>query len=336
MSVQLTCFDLEGPLSPQDHASELLGQVPQGQDLFRVISRYDDLLALQRRIDYEPGDTLVLILPYFIRHGIGSAEIRVASERATLVDGAREVIARSRRDGQIVYVVSTSYEPHAKAIGARLGLPGEFIVATQIEPDQWNRALSDEATKLLDDARQHILDRFCRPEFTPTLDEQIVSFLDELYWNKLPSLGVFLTGGLATVVGGRRKVWALEQIARRHQVSTRDVVFVGDSITDAAVLRSVDLAGGLAISFNGNQFAVEACTLAVADLSLTSLLPVLDAWKNGKRAAVRDLVDSSHATGRTSFDWVWYPSATPQRLDATVTRHARVRAHVRQHAAGLG
>jgi len=60
--MKLICFDLEGPLTPQDNAYELMKLVPRGGKIFEVLSRYDDLLALEGRPGYEPGDTLALII----------------------------------------------------------------------------------------------------------------------------------------------------------------------------------------------------------------------------------------------------------------------------------
>ena len=56
------CFDLEGPLSPHDNAYELMKLFPNGDKIFEVISRYDDLLTLEEREDYEPGDIVALRL----------------------------------------------------------------------------------------------------------------------------------------------------------------------------------------------------------------------------------------------------------------------------------
>ena len=43
---------------------------PNGDRIFEVISRYDDLLTLEEREGYEPGDTLALIVPFLILHNI--------------------------------------------------------------------------------------------------------------------------------------------------------------------------------------------------------------------------------------------------------------------------
>ena len=59
-------FDLEGPISPQDNAYEVLGLAKDGERVFEVISKYDDILTLEGREGYEPGDTLKLIVPFLL------------------------------------------------------------------------------------------------------------------------------------------------------------------------------------------------------------------------------------------------------------------------------
>ena len=76
------CFDLEGPLSPQDNAYELMKLFPNGDRVFEVISRYDDLLTLEEREDYEPGDTLALIVPFLILHDISGDNIAELAGKA--------------------------------------------------------------------------------------------------------------------------------------------------------------------------------------------------------------------------------------------------------------
>ena len=67
-STRCIAFDMEGPLTSQDAAFELMGLVPGGHEVFRAISRYDDILALAGRPGYEPGDTLALIVPFLLYH----------------------------------------------------------------------------------------------------------------------------------------------------------------------------------------------------------------------------------------------------------------------------
>src|SRR4030043_400511 len=87
------CFDLEGPLSPQDNAYELMKLFPNGDKVFEVISRYDDLLTLAEREDYEPGDTLALIVPFLILHDISENDITTLATKASLTGGAQKLIS---------------------------------------------------------------------------------------------------------------------------------------------------------------------------------------------------------------------------------------------------
>ena len=76
----IICFDLEGPLSPQDNAYEVMGLFENGHEIFEVISRYDDLLTIENRENYEPGDTLALIAPFLVYHKITEADITKVSD----------------------------------------------------------------------------------------------------------------------------------------------------------------------------------------------------------------------------------------------------------------
>ena len=63
----LICFDLEGSLSPQDNAYELMKLLPNGDRIFEVISRYDSMLGNTKK------DTIELLLnslTYIIRKEI--------------------------------------------------------------------------------------------------------------------------------------------------------------------------------------------------------------------------------------------------------------------------
>ena len=99
-------FDLEGPLSPQDNAYEVMKLIgDEGARIFEAISKYDDILALEGREGYEPGDTLALIIPFLMLHGITEEDIKRVSERATLVRGAKYLFERLRAEGWDIYII---------------------------------------------------------------------------------------------------------------------------------------------------------------------------------------------------------------------------------------
>ena len=65
---------------------------PDGDRIFEVISRYDDLLTIEEREDYEPGDTLALLvsLAFGQMFDLSQAQIDGASEDLEAVGWAAQ------------------------------------------------------------------------------------------------------------------------------------------------------------------------------------------------------------------------------------------------------
>jgi energy-converting hydrogenase A subunit R len=63
-------------------------------------------------------------------------------------------------------------------------------------------------------------------------------------------------------VGGEAKAAAVRAILQRTGAEVSEVMYVGDSITDVQALEMVKRGGGLAVSFNGNAYAIKAANVA--------------------------------------------------------------------------
>ena len=322
-------FDLEGPLSPQDNAFDLMHRAGAGQ-IFRLISRYDDLLALEGRAGYEPGDTLALIVPFLVRHGVTEADIERAGRETGLVPGAKELIESLRERGWRVFCISTSYEQYARMIGERLGLNAECIACTSFPLDAYRRDASAQEMVLVDSLERALAG--LEPERD---DAELKALLDRFYWEELPLLPLGRVLREVKPVGGRRKVQALRRFLPAG-LGLDEAVAVGDSITDAAMLEAVDEAGGLAIAFNANEYALPHATAGLASTHLSDLAPLLEAWEQGSREGARRAVEererAEDAGDRGQCQWL---KGRKDMADALRT-HKRLRALVRRAAASLG
>lgn len=282
------CFDLEGPLSPQDNAYEVMKLIgPAGARIFEAISRYDDLLALEGRPNYEPGDTLALIVPFFLLHNITDADIRAISARAKLVDGAAYLFEQLRADGWEIFIISTSYEQHAHHIGQQLAVPRDHIICTRLALAKQRQKLSETFFSIIRAAEAELL------ELDPALEQNepaLKELLDSLFFQQLPALGyeVFAT----RVIGGERKAEAVRRIARDQGMAIREIIAVGDSITDFKMLREVAAQNGLAVVFNGNEYAVPYATVGLASADIRFLYLLCRAFvRGGKEAALALVTD---------------------------------------------
>jgi energy-converting hydrogenase A subunit R len=304
---------------------------PHGDKVFEVISRYDDLLTVEGRPGYEPGDTLALIVPFLLYHDISEASITGLAEEASLTPGARELVAelRSRRWG--VFCISTSYEQYARRITQRVGIPAQNVACTLLPLDSYRAALCKGGLAVVRRVEQDILGM--RPNSD---DDRIRERLDRFFWTELPPTSVGVVAMGVKPRGGKRKVEALESFAQAHHQPVAHWVVVGDSITDFKMLKAVDGAGGLAIAFNANEFALPYSTLGLASIDLGDLWPVLEAWAGGRRGAVEGLVAERQRAGaegdRGHFHWLAGVADIAQPLQV----HRRIRRLVREEAAKLG
>ena len=329
--MNLICFDLEGPLAPQDNAYELMKLFPHGSKIFEVISRYDDLLTLEGRPDYEPGDTLALITPFLAYHGIEEEQIVSMGQKAELTPGATTLISKLKSRGWYIFCISTSYEQYALSVTQRLGILSDNVACTSFPLTQIRKLLSQNDFALLEQTEHEIVN------LNPfTDDTKIREYLDYFYGQKLPRTRWGIIIGQVRPVGGKRKVEALEKFSTRIGKPLSHWVVVGDSITDFKMLQAVNKTGGLAIAFNANEYALPYSTLGLASVSLYDLWIVLEAWEKGGRQDVERVVKESEKAGGTrDRGWLHWLDGTKD-ITPALEIHKRTRRLVREEAAKLG
>jgi len=329
--MNLICFDLEGPLAPQDNAYELMKLFPRGGKIFEVISRYDDLLTLESRPDYEPGDTLALITPFLAYHGIEEEQIAAMGQKAGLTSGAAELTFKLKSRGWYVFCISTSYEQYAFPITKRLGIPSDNVACTSFPLVQIRQLLSQNEFALLEQTEHEIVN------LNPFADDtRIKEYLDYFYWHKLPRTSSGRIISQVKPVGGRRKVEALENFSTRMGKPLSRWTVVGDSITDFKMLRAVNKASGLAIAFNANEYALNYATMSLASVRLDDLWVVLEAWEKGGCQDVERVVKEKEKAGGTGDrEWFHWLDGTKD-ITPALEIHKKIRRLVREEAAKLG
>jgi energy-converting hydrogenase A subunit R len=328
--MKLICFDLEGPLTPQDNAYELMKLVPRGGKIFEVLSRYDDLLALEGRPGYEPGDTLALIIPFVAYHKIEEKQISAMGQEARLTPGATELISQLESEQWNTFCITTSYEQFAFSVTQRLGISSEHVACTPLPLRQIQQLSSGDEFALLKQAEDKIV------ALEPFVDDaKIREYLDYFYWQKLPHSGWGQIMTQVKPIGGRRKVEALENFSTRVGKPFSQWVVVGDSITDCKMLEAVNKTGGLAIAFNASEYALQYATMSLASVRLDDLWIALEAWQKGGRHNVQEVVkDREGAGGTENRGWFhWLDGITD--MTPALEIHKRIRRLVRKDAAKL-
>jgi len=331
LTVNFICFDLEGPLSPKDNAYELMKLFPNGDRIFEVISRYDDLLTLEEKEDYEPGDTLALIVPFLLLHNISEDNITTLATEASLTGGAAELVSWLEYNGWKVFCITTTYEQYAIHITQKLGIYAHNVACTPFPLNKLRQTLCKEDTALLQKTEEDIL------TMQPVTDDgRIKQSLDHFFWEKLPTTELGEVIKQVQPMGGRRKVAALNRFADKYDQPLSRWVVVGDSITDFRMLQTVEAAGGLAIAFNANEYALPYATMSLASTFVSDLNEVLPAWQKGYRKEIEKVVREKEKIGgredRGYFHWL----SGRKDMDEVIQLHKRIRRLVREEAGKLG
>jgi energy-converting hydrogenase A subunit R len=325
------CFDLEGPLAPQDNAYELMKLFPKGDKIFEVISRYDDLLTLEEKEGYEPGDTLALIVPFLILHNISEANISTLAAEASLTGGVQRLISHLQNSGWRIFCISTSYEQYAFYITQKLGIYAHNVACTSFPLNKLRATLCQEDEKLLRQAEADIL------KMRPVADDKrIKQSLDRFFWQKMPASKLGAAISQVKPVGGRRKVVALNKFAGKYDQPLSNWAVVGDSITDFRMLQAVEAANGLAIVFNGNEYALPYATMSLASTLISDLIEVLEVWHKGGRDAVEKLVKKKEKAGGTGDRGYFHWLAGRKNIGDVIKIHKKMRKLVREEAGKLG
>jgi energy-converting hydrogenase A subunit R len=274
-----TAFDLEGPLSPQDNAYEVMQLIDNGRALFETISKYDDYLTSQNRPNYEPGDTLKLIVPFMLVSGATEEDVKKVSKQAKIVCGAKELIKWLQEDAWDVHIISTSYEQHAHGIASQLGVAYQKVHCTSFPLDSFAEMLGDVEKELIRAVQEEILSFYFNVGISENQRfKEFASKLDRFFFEQVPRTRIKAIFDQIKVVGGERKVRALMK-AIGDSAAIENTAVTGDSITDYKMLQKVCHNGGLSIVFNGNIFALPYGNVGVACTDLRPLYPIFAAFR---------------------------------------------------------
>lgn len=301
--------DCEGPISKNDNAFELSSNiVPDGDRFFAIVSKYDDVLAdVVKKRGYKAGDTLRLILPFLKAYGATNKKIEdFSAQNVLLVPGAKNTLTFVRQL-MTSFIVSTSYEQYISALCALTGFPFENTYCTRLDLDKY--VTSTGETKRLKELGKEIaaLSMITIPKNATSVndfsrrDQKTVERLDEIFWQELSNMesGKMLTD--VNPVGGTQKARAVEDIIKKMDCSLDHVMYVGDSITDTQALKLVKEDGGLAVSFNGNDYSVrEADVVVLSGHTIVTSVLAETFSRTGKEGTLR-LVNEWGSSGLEKY-----------------------------------
>jgi len=317
--------DWEGPWVLTDFAFEVAIAFFNDHEFFERLSQYDDYLVLvERREGYEAGDTLRLLAPFLVAQDVTSEELRDLAENVlSYTPDAEETLPKLIEFEPVV--ISTAYSQFLDVSAKPLGI--ERYHATRFEPERYGlpRDLKDELLDAVD-----VISSL--PEIEIPLDKnamRAVEWLNDFFWNRMAKTEVGRILDEVKAVGGRRKLDVV------LSYSPNDPLVIGDSISDYAML-SWAKERGIAISFNGNEFAVRNSNVAVVSDTTFSEAYLVEAYvregKEGLRRAMEKEFESAFARKLENTEFFWVEES---ELEEIVRRSVDMRRRLRGLAGAL-
>lgn len=271
MTLSLFFTDCEGPLTTNDNAFELASTfIPQGDHIFTTLSRYDDVLAdIIQPPKYQAGSTLKFIAPFLKAYNVSNQMIQTySSNHLILIQGTKPMLSLVQ---QLLpsYIVSTSYQQYLQALCTSIGFDSTHVFATTLDLDAFSLPIKE--VKHLQQLRAEIASfpLIEIPENAESIDDlppstqKIIHRLNQIFRVQLPQM---ISGQLLqsiTPIGGIEKAQKVKAVTSQLNSQLANVMYVGDSITDAQALRLVHDHGGLSVAFNGNRYALAQANLAI-------------------------------------------------------------------------
>jgi energy-converting hydrogenase A subunit R len=282
--------DCEGPISKNDNALELTSNyVENGEKLFTALSLYDDALAeVIKRRGHRAGATLKLVLPFLKACGVTDQTMREFSRKnLVMIANAKETLAHMQEIAES-FIVSTSYEQYIHALCTTLDFPFENTYCTRVRLDKYELTVTEKA-KLLELKEE--ITRLPLIRISPNAkserdlserDRDTIRRLDTIFQRKLARTESERMFREVKPVGGMEKAGSVKDIVKKLCCKPKDAMYVGDSITDVEAFKLVKSRGGLAVSFNGNRYAVENSQIAImAENSLTTAVVADEFCRSG-------------------------------------------------------
>ncbi|MDH5481659.1 MAG: HAD hydrolase family protein [Candidatus Bathyarchaeota archaeon] len=271
--------DCEGPISKNDNAFEITSSfIPDGKKLFTLISKYDDVLAdVLKRPHYEAGDTLKLVLPFLKAHDITDRKMQeFSTKNLILIANIKDTLNHVRNTAK-VFIVSTSYEHYIKALCQTIAFPYESTYCTRLNIDKYALTKKEKAKlkQIAEEITQMPLIEI--PQKAKSLqdfsekNQKTIRRLDEIFLKEIANMDSGRILEEVNPVGGSEKAEATRDAVKKVGAALSDLMYVGDSITDVDAFKLAKDGNGLAVSFNGNQYAIKNAEVAVlSENSLTT------------------------------------------------------------------
>lgn len=271
--------DCEGPLTLNDNAYEMADKfIENGGELFKILSLYDDYIVdIVKKENYKAGNTLKLILPFFVVENLTNQDFIDFSKDNIYAVRDSKFLLNYLKNAMNTYIVSTSYGQYIEAVSNYMQLPFENTFYTKVDIDSLK--LNDEEIKKIIEFKDLILK-----------NPDDYELFDDIFFNQISKMGIYEKIRDIEVVGGEGKKLAIDEIIRRDDINQDQIFYIGDSITDVEPLAFAHKNNGISVSFNGNEYPLKVAEIAIISPSAVATAVIANVYAENDKNYVLEFI----------------------------------------------
>lgn len=250
--------------------------IRNGGHFYDVLARYDALTAyVLGREEATAGNTVKWVIPFLKANGATDYLMREAyKESMDLLPGAEDALRFISR--LLPTHVSTSmYEHGWMAVEERVGAPLCDVFCSRVDLDhvQFGRADSRKIREMCERISSLRIPKTVYELNVPMEvhedDIRIIRTLDDILQQGIPDLPAMGLMESSNPVTSHRKAYQLLDVRKQTNIDLDCTMYIGGEDTDYQCLDLVRDAGGVAVAFNGSDFAVRGSNIAIMSKDAT-------------------------------------------------------------------
>lgn len=273
--------------------------IRNGGHFYDVLARYDDLTAyVLGREEATAGNCLKWIVPFLKAYGATDHLVHECSrERLELMPNAGRTM-RYISSLLPTFITTSVYEHGMMDIMESLGTPlcETFCSKMDLDHVQFGRAESrkvrDMATEISALRIPKVKYELNVPMAVDEADIKIIKTVDSILHDKIPELSAMSLMESTTPVTSHKKAYQLLDIRRKTNIDLDSTFYIGGDQTDFQPLDLVRDSGGVALSFNGSDFAVRGSNIAIMSKDSTVGAVFAEEFYNRGIQSVMDLANN--------------------------------------------
>ena len=294
---QLLCTDT-GFITRNNPVRDLCERfIRNGGKLYDLMARYETVVAYTLSRDEETKSAGWMMIPFLKANGAADEDVyRYSRDRMTLMPGATEALSYLYKQLP-TYIASSNYEQSVISLTEMTGFPLDHSTYNSFSFDgcemdrKQAREVRDMAERICKLRLPTEMYTVTGSRFLGEEDAELLSLGDEYVKEFLPKLDMFEQLRSTVSVSSSEEALALLEIIRKTGIGMDDTAIIGSKATDFETLDLVKDSSGLSIAFNGDEYAIRGCNIAViGDRPITAAV-LVNEFYNGGIESVLEMAD---------------------------------------------